>query len=120
MSETTFYNKRGEPIAYTQDGEHIYLFNGKPVAYLYQNSVYTYSGKHLGVYENGWIRDNNGQCVFFTSEATGGPMKPMKQMKPMKNLKQLKPLKSLKQIKPARAMNSSQWSELSSGIFFDV
>lgn len=118
MEQITFYNNLGKPIAYTQDGTHIYLFNGKPVAYLSQESVYSYSGKHLGRYEDGWIRDNKGQCVFFTGEATGGPMQPMKQMVPMKSIKQMKPMKSMKQMRPARPMKSSSWSELSSEVFF--
>lgn len=31
MNDLTFYNRYGKPIAYTDDGEHIYLFSGKPI-----------------------------------------------------------------------------------------
>lgn len=79
--EILFYNESGVSAAYTEDGTHIYLFSGEPVAYIDGNSIFSFSGKHLGWYIQGWIRDNNGDCVFFTKEATGGPVKPVKSVK---------------------------------------
>ena len=118
--ELTFYDSKGRPIAYTEDGTYIYLFSGEPVAYLDNESVYSVSGKHIGRFRNGWIRDNNGQCVFFSEDATGGPMKPMKMMKPMKSMKQMKPMKSMKEMRPMRPMDSLSWSELSGEQFFET
>lgn len=118
--ELTFYESNGKPVAYTEDGVHIYLFSGEPVAYLDEGSVYSFSGKHLGRFEKGWIRDNNGDCVFFTEVATGGPMKPMKIMKPIKSMKQMKQMKSMKEIRPMRPMDSLSWSELSGKQFFEI
>ena len=62
--DITFYDSHGKPTAYTEDNEHIYLFSGKPVAYIDGSSVYSYSGRHLGWFDEGWIRDNSGYCVF--------------------------------------------------------
>ncbi len=116
----TFYNFEGRPVAYTEDGMHIYLFSGDPVAYLYDMSIYSFSGKHLGWFKNGWIRDNYGQCVFFTEIATGGPIKPVKMIKLVKNIKQIKPIKSTKEMRPMRPMDSLSWSELSEEQFFEI
>ena len=116
----TFYDSNGRPVAHTEDGVHIYLFSGEPVAYLDNGSVYSFSGRHLGRFENGWIRDNNGQCVFFTENATGGPMRPMKMMRPMKSMKQMKPMKGMKEMRPMRPMDSLSWSELSGEQFFET
>lgn len=116
--ELMFYDSKGKPVSYTEDCEHIYLFSGEPVAYFNNESIYSFSGRHLGRYKNGWIRDNNGQCVFFTENATGGPLKPMKMMKPLKSLKQMKPLKGLKEMRPMKPMDSLWWSELSGEQFF--
>lgn len=113
-----FYNASGEPIAYTEDGVHIYLFDGKPVAYIDRDSIYSYSGKHLGWYIDGWIKDNNGDCVFFTEEAKGGPVKPVKGVKPVKSVKQVKPVKSVKEVKPVRPVRSLSWSSVLSDAFF--
>lgn len=104
-----FYDKSGTPIAYMEDGKHIYLFSGKPVAYLSGNAVYSFLGSHLGWFENGWIRDKGGQCVFFTSDADGRPVKPVKQVKPVKGVKQVKPVKPVKSL---------SWSNLSEQQFF--
>lgn len=117
----TFYDSHGKPIAYLyDDGEHIYLFNGKPVAYLYGDAVYGYNGHHLGWFENGWIRDIHGQCVFFTENATGsGPVKPVKQVKPAKGARYAKPAKCAKYAKYAKAAKSLSWSEHSGVRFFE-
>lgn len=118
MSEQNFYDKQGRPIAYTYD-QHIYLFSGEPVAYFYDDSIYSFSGKHLGRYDQGWIRDNNGNCVFFDESATGGPIKPIKGIKPIKSIKGIRPIKSIKEIKPIRPIRSLSWSQLSSVAFFN-
>jgi len=63
--DITFYDASGSAIAYTGDNEHIYLYSGEPVACLSDGSVYAYSGKHLGRFANGWIRDHEGLlCIF--------------------------------------------------------
>lgn len=117
--EIVFYDEKGEPIAYTEDGIHIYLFSGEPVAYFYGDSVYSYSGKHLGWYIEGWIRDNDGDCGLFTEEVKGGPVKPVKRIKPVKSVKQVKPVKSVKEIRPVRPVRSLSWSSLSLIKFFN-
>jgi len=106
-TELTFYNSTGSPTAYTEDGKHIFLFSSEPVVFIDIGSTLSFTGKHLGRSENGWIRNNDGQCVFFTENAIGRPMKPMKFMKPMKSMKKMKPMKALKEVKPIRPMNLS-------------
>ena len=108
-----FYDRSGTPIAYTDDGVHLFTFGGSPVGYFHDDSLYSYTGQHLGRITNGLIRDNRGQVVFFSNNATGGPMRPLCQLKPLKGLKQLKPLKSLRQLQPLRPMLGSSWSQLS-------
>lgn len=113
-----FYSKSGQPIAYTEDGQHLYLFSGKPVAYLSNDAVYSFSGEHLGWFEDGWIRDTERKCVFFTSQARSGPAKPIKRMKPIKHVKQMKPIKGVKQVRCVKGIKSRLWSDLSGEQFF--
>ena len=47
-----FYSKSGRAIAYTEDGEHICTFSGRPIAYLDGDVVYSFSGQHIGWFEN--------------------------------------------------------------------
>jgi hypothetical protein len=118
MSQLTFYSASGVPVAYTQDGVNIYLFNGTPVAYLNNGSVYGYSGRHLGRFANGWIRDNAGSCVFFTEGARGGPLKPVKHVKPVKGVRGIKPIKGIRELRPLKPLNRLGWSRLSGAAFF--
>lgn len=113
-----FYDSDGNAIAYSDDGEHIYTFSGRPVAYLHSGSIYSFSGDHLGRFENGLIRDNDGHVAFFSQGSTGGPLKPVRKLKPLKGLKQLKPLKGLRQLRPLKPLNSLSWSRLSGDQFF--
>ncbi len=117
----TFYDSHGNPTAYLyDDGVHIYLFNGKPVAYLHDNAVYGYNGRQYGWFENGWIRDLNGYCVFFTESASGsGPAKPAKHAKPAKSARHARPAKSARHAKHAKAAKSLSWSKLSVAQFFN-
>lgn len=119
MSEIDFYDQSGTPVAYTQDGTHIFTFEGQSVAYLDGDSVYSFSGKHLGWFEAGWIRDNAGHCVFYTSDARGGPIKPVRRIKPVKSVKRIQPVKSVKSVRPVKAVKSLAWSDLSGGQFFE-
>ena len=105
-----FYDSNGRPYAYTDDGESIYSFTGIPIAYISDDSIYSFSGTHIGYFNDGMIRDGNGDVLLFTDDASGGPMKPMKQMKPMKSMKQMKPMKGMKQMKPMRPMKTIGWS----------
>lgn len=114
----SFYDQQGTPLIYTEDDEHLYSFNGKPLAYIHGNSIYSYSGNHLGWFENGWIKDSNGYFFLFSEHATGGPLKPLKKLKPLKGLKQLKPLKSLKQLKPIKPITNLNWSSRTFDNFF--
>ncbi|AVH39711.1 hypothetical protein AL532_27080 [Pseudomonas monteilii] len=113
-----FYDRAGAPIAYTDDGEHIFTISGRPVAYLYGGSVYSYQGRHLGVMAEGVIRDNSGHVAFFTKDARLGVTRPMIRLMPLKELKQLKPLKQLRQLRPLKPLNRMTWSQLSGQHFF--
>ena len=115
----TFYDRNGKPIAYTEDDEYIFLFTGEPVAYIDRDAVYGYNGHQFGWFENGWIRDLNGYCVFFTENATGpGPVKPAKHICPIKRVKRIRPIKHVKAVRRVKAIKRLYWSQLSGIIFF--
>lgn len=115
----TFYDRAGKPVAYTEDDVHIFLYSGHPVAYLYNGSVYSYSGRHLGTLRTGWIRDHAGECVFFTDDVmNSGPPLPAKLAKPPKLLKKPKPAKGRREAPPPRAEDSAEWSQHASETFF--
>lgn len=115
----TFYDSTGRAVAYTEDNENIYLYSGVPVAYLYGNLVYSFRGSQLGRFENGWIRDKGGYCVFFTENARGsGPVKPVKQVRPVKGIKKLKPIKGIRHAPSVKVADRFSWSNISGERFF--
>ena len=69
MKRTVFYNKRGMPTVYSEDGKHIYNYEGKPLCYIHQNSVFNFQGNHLGFFLKGWITDKKGKKIWFTENA---------------------------------------------------
>lgn len=117
--DTVFYDRSGKAVAYTSNSKHIYTFGGRPAAYIDRASIYSYAGKHLGWFRDGWIRDHSGACVFFTKDAKGGPAKPVKSIKPVKSVRSVKPVRGVKQVRPARPAKSASWSDLSGPRFFD-
>ena len=113
-----FYNQNGKPIIYTDDNVHLFSYSGKPVGYIHEDIVFTFNGKPLGYLVDGWIRDTNGYCVFFSENATGGVVKPLKQFLPLKSCKQLMPLKSTRQNSIISFIKRNAWSRYSDLDFF--
>lgn len=61
--EINLYDSSGSATAYIDDyvaDQVIYLWDGRPEAYLIQTDVYGFNGKHLGWFEKGILHDNNG------------------------------------------------------------
>ena len=117
--ELTFYDVSGRPIAYTDDGRHIYAFSGLPLAYLDGDSVYAFNGQHLGWWDRGWVRDHQGAHVFFTDSAIiDGPPMPAKYARPVKGLRNMPPpVPVFKQVKPVPVAGGLGWS-MHSGVHF--
>ena len=109
--ETTLFDSRGRATAYIAEDLTIYMWSGKPVAYLDRDSgggfhVYGFNGKHLGWFTRGIVRDHEGDGACAVKEAIG-----MTELEPLKSLKELKPMKSLKELAPLRPLFSTRWSE---------
>lgn len=105
-----FYDWDGNPFAYSDDDENIFTYGGKPIAYVSEDSIYSFEGKHIGYFTDGLIRDANGNALLFSDDATAGPLRPLKKLRPLKGLRELMPLKSLREIKPLRPLNTFNWS----------
>ena len=120
MDETLLFSANGEPQAYisfSEDEPAIYMWSGKPVAYLASRvggafNVYGFNGKHLGWYVNGVIRDHRGRPVCVVYRVVPNP-KPQ----PPRSQKQLLPQKLPKQVAPLRPLYKRQWSPLPCGLF---
>jgi hypothetical protein len=115
-----FYNNRGTPLFYLLDGEHFYHVDGTPIGYLYDNLyVISYSGDYLGWIHNGWIIDySDGGHAFYTEFSSGGPVKPVRQVRPVRSVRAIRPVKSVRSVRPVKPVRSLSWSNQSFDAFF--
>lgn len=92
--ETTLYNQHGKPVAYiAEDGETVYSWDGRALAYIWEDKVFGWNGRQLGWYDNGTIFDIFGMRSGFIRKKSPiptqtEPMKPVKGMKPVKTPRQ--------------------------------
>lgn len=103
-SEITLFGRNGEPIAYlaTDDDCTIYSFAGEPFAYIDNDNVYGFNGKHLGWFEDGMIWNHQGQKIGFTQKTS--PV--FTRFEPFKGFKRFKPFKAFKQFAPFKPLKS--------------
>jgi len=113
-----FFDRSGAAVAYSDDGEHIYLYSGKPVAYLSDDAVYSFSGKHIGWFEDGCLWDTSGYCILFTPSARSGPIRPVRQVRPIKGVRHVRAVKGVRQVRAIKPIRSMSWSSLTIGEFF--
>lgn len=104
MNENTLFDPNGTPVAYISwdHDSTVYLFSGDPVAYLYDDHVYGFNGRHLGWFEQGIVWDSEGKRVGFTRRALTAyagyePYKSYKKYRPYKAYRQYAPYKPYKQ-----------------------
>ena len=116
----TLYSSKGEAVAYIDDdGQSIYLFNGQPVAWMSKDQIYTYRGRYLGWRQGGWFYDRSGHPALYTSEASGGPVKPARSARPARSVRSARPARGACEAAPARPARGTSWSTLSGVQFFN-
>jgi len=114
--EISLFNSKGSAVAYVDtddDDLTIYLWSGKPVAYISNNNIYGFNGNHLGWWVDGIIRDHDGDAVGATKDATNM----YTEYEPYKGYKEYKPYKSYKEYAPYKPYWSTSWSSDSFKMF---
>lgn len=111
-----FYDSRGRAVAYLAGDSDltVYLWAGKPVAYLDKENVYGFNGKHLGWLENGAIYDHDGNIVAASANRFKGTVSASS----IKGFKQFQPFKSFEQFAPFKPFLTLNWSETPAIAFF--
>lgn len=111
-----FFDSRGRAVAYIAAGHDLifYLWTGQPVAYLDEDSLYGFNGKHLGWLKSGVIYDHDGNMVAALADRFKTPVA----TPPIKGFKEFLPFKSFKEFKPFKPFFSLGWSDTSARMFF--
>jgi hypothetical protein len=120
--EVTLFDSRREATAYIalDDELIVYLWTGKPIAYLDPDSeggfhVYGFNGKHLGWFVGGVLRDHEGNAACAVKERFRTT-----NIEPLKALKQLKLLKGLQELAPLRPLFTTSWGDAPCRFFLAV
>ena len=115
-AEVAFFDSHRRAAAYLDagDGRTVYLWSGEPVAYLLEDSIYGFNGKHLGWYTNGMIFDHEGYVVVSPAVAFRKPVEPA----PARGLKGQTPSKRQQESKPLQPTLGGAWSDFSASEFF--
>ncbi|GHV04557.1 hypothetical protein FACS189485_10210 [Spirochaetia bacterium] len=109
--ESSLFDYDGNATAYiANDSENtIYLWNGIPVAYVFferdEYHIYGFNGQHLGWFDNGVVRDNNGYAIGATQRAH--PRVTL--VEPVKSVKRVKPVASVRRVAPVKPVFSMSW-----------
>jgi|TARA_R110002049_G_scaffold307396_2_gene507774 hypothetical protein len=110
--ETTLFDSQGNARAYIDydDDATIYLWNGKAVAFLENDGndmcVFGFNGNFLGWYENGIVRDENGNAV----GARNGATNMITNIEPIKSIQEISPIRPITPITPIKPIFSNSWS----------
>jgi hypothetical protein len=91
-----------------------FLWTGEPTAYLNDDSIYGFNGKHLGWFKDGMVFDHDGDIVV----APASSFRSAVDSAPSRGLKSLKPHKGLKELRPLRPLFGRSWADLPARVFF--
>ncbi len=120
MARVIFYDRFGAAVAYMDNAQTVVLFDGRPAGLIRGGSVYDYSGRHLGWLKDGWIRDHDGNAVYFASgQRGGGPVPPTPRVPPVPAAPQVPPVLAVAEVPPAPPVPSLAWSDLSGTALFE-
>ena len=113
--DVPLYDKTGAAIAYLDPADEmtIYMWAGKPVAYVSGKSVYGFNGKHIGWFVDGFIYDSKGKIVAATGKTLAVKPKPA----PARGLKQIKPIKAIERLAPLEPLHGITWSDTATDVF---
>lgn len=106
------YDRQGIVVAW-KNGNVIHDISGNAIAFINDTNVISYTGKHLGVLNNGFFRDHRGDAVAFMKGATGGPILPVLSVPPVPPVPAIAPVPPIPPIPPVPAVPSLSWSDLS-------
>ncbi len=113
--EISLYDREGNAFAFiaVNDESCVYLWTGKPFGYLLRANnelhIYSFQGKHLGWYDNGIVRDHDGNIAAFSK---GTVTNVLLKLEELKGLKQLKPIKLTTELAPLKPLNTLYFSKV--------
>jgi hypothetical protein len=82
---TWIYDRTGQALALFDADKNLHVVEtGVVAAFSWGRHLFTKRGEHVGTFDDGWLRDADGDAVGFTDAASGGPDRPRTQALPAK------------------------------------
>jgi hypothetical protein len=106
-----FFDRAGAAAAFSPDKKSLFLWDGRPAAFIEDGKVYAYSGRFIGWVGNGWILDDEGHYLLFEFDAVGSAVKPNRQPNSVPGQRAKPPPRGATQPSPVQPAPSSSWSE---------
>lgn len=122
LTEVTLFDKDKKAVAYIAYAEKstIYMWNGTPVAYVEQeDKIYHFDGHFLGWFADRIVYDKEGYAVGAEKKVLKGEISMITpQMEPVKSMKHGKPKKEIQVLAPTSPDFRNSWSVTSLTDFF--
>ncbi|MDP4004683.1 4-fold beta flower protein [Methylobacterium sp. NEAU K] len=106
-----YFDKSGRPTAFCDSGTDVYLWNGRPAAFIHDDVVFAFTGQAIGRVTDGWICDLAGDRLLFEYDAVGGPPKPERQKRSAVGARARKPTRHPPVDVSTHAAPSLSWSD---------
>ncbi|WP_373878554.1 4-fold beta flower protein [Ancylobacter defluvii] len=114
-----FYDKFGTAAVYAKIS-YLITWEGKPVALISRNALFSMRGTHIGFISSGWIRDRHGDAIACAPTRRGvGPMTPIRAVPPAKAIAATPPTPEFLPDAPEMPKPRSSWSAISIADFFE-
>jgi hypothetical protein len=106
------YDRFGKAVAFLGDNRRILDLRGGSLAWINgSGSVYDYSGRHMGWWQDGHMRDRNGAVSMFLPEATNlGVIPPIVSIPPIPPIPSIEPIRPIPAIPPIKPINRMSWA----------
>ena len=108
MAEPIF-NRGGEAQFYIED-KVIYDYAGRPLAFVDGDDIVRYTGKHIGWYCDGWMRDTSGYAIGFIRSARDGLEMPQLKEPPVTPSSKCPPIPPVARLWPRPPAFVEKWS----------
>ena len=99
---TPIYDANGRVCAWLLD-DTLRNLSGRVIAFLRDEHIYGVTGRHLGIWDDGNIRDHRGDVMAWLVGARGGPVKPVPGVPPVP---------PVPNVPPVPAVPTFGWSRL--------
>jgi len=106
------FDRHGQTIAWLHR-DFIYNLNGtQALAFIYGGAVFNYSNTLLGFFNDGFVRDGDGNSVAFVSGAGFGPQQPAIQDHLIPPIPRIPLTRSMPPLPPIPPLSTWYWSML--------